>query len=89
MTEVFYILEGEATFDFSGEVVVASRGMTINVPPGVLHEVTSKEGARLITVFSPGGFDTYLAELAAMTEEQFAGREVRHLDGVSAVRSLI
>lgn len=72
MTEIFYILEGEVTFNFSDESVVASRGVTINIPPNVVHEVTSKEGARLITVFSPGGFDTYLAKLSTMTEEQFA-----------------
>ena len=72
MTEIFYILEGQVTFNFNDERVVASRGMTINIPPHVIHEVISKEGARLITVFSPGGFDEYLEELAAMTEEQFA-----------------
>jgi len=72
MTEIFYLLEGEATFHFNDETVVASRGMTINIPPSVIHEVLSKQGARLITVFSPGGFDQYLKEMAAMTEAQFA-----------------
>jgi hypothetical protein len=46
--------------------------MTINIPPNVTHEVISAIGARLITVFSPGGFDKYLEEMAAMTEAQFA-----------------
>ncbi|MGH8865660.1 MAG: cupin domain-containing protein [Burkholderiales bacterium] len=72
MTEVFYVLEGQVTFKFDDERVVASRGMTINIPPNVAHEVVSKAGARLITVFSPGGFDKYLKEMAAMTEAQFA-----------------
>lgn len=72
MTEIFYILEGEVSFAFEGERVVASRGMTINIPPGVIHEVTSLEGARLLTIFSPGGFDKYLALMATMNEEQFA-----------------
>ncbi len=72
MTEVFYILEGEVTFEFEEETVVASGGATINIPPNVTHEVTSKDGARLITVFSPGGFDKYLDELAGLTEAQLA-----------------
>jgi len=72
MTEIFYILEGQVTFNFNDETVLASPGMTINIPPHVTHEVISKEGARLITVFSPGGFDKYLKEMAAMTEAQFA-----------------
>jgi quercetin dioxygenase-like cupin family protein len=72
MTEIFYVLEGEVTFNFDDESVVASRGMTINIPPNVIHEVISEEGGRLITVFSPGEFDKYLAEMAAMTETQFA-----------------
>jgi quercetin dioxygenase-like cupin family protein len=80
MTEIFYILEGEATFNFADETVVASRGMTVNIPPNVTHEVISTNGARLITVFSPGGFDKYLVEMAAMTEEQFAdGARMRGL----------
>jgi quercetin dioxygenase-like cupin family protein len=72
MTEIFYLLEGQVTFNFKDETVVASRGMTINIPPNVTHEVISAIGARLITVFSPGGFDKYLEEMAAMTEAQFA-----------------
>ena len=72
MTEIFYLLEGQVSFNFKDEAVVASRGMTINIPPNVTHEVISEKGARLITVFSPGGFDKYLEEMAAMTEAQFA-----------------
>ena len=72
MTEIFYVLDGEATFTFAGETVVAARGAVVNIPPHVIHEVTSDQGARLITVFSPGGFEAYLAEMATMSEEQFA-----------------
>ena len=80
MTEIFYILEGRVTFKFKDETVVAERGMTINIPPNVTHEVSSAEGARLITVFSPGGFDKYLAELAQMSEAQ--------LDDATLMRAL-
>lgn len=72
MTEIFYILEGHVTFKFSDETVVATPGMTINIPPNINHEVVSEQGARLLTVFSPGGFDAYLEKMAAMTETQLA-----------------
>ena len=45
---------------------------TLNVPPGVWHEVRSPEGAKLLTIFSPGGFDSYLEDLVALTEAQYA-----------------
>lgn len=76
MTEIFYILVGEVTFKFREEVVVATPGMTINIPPGTPHEVESVTGARLITIFSPGGFDQYLAKMATLNDAQFADEEL-------------
>lgn len=72
MTEIFYILEGEVTFTFDDETVLVVPGMTLNLPPHTWHEVTCPEGGKMLTIFSPGGFDQYLAELATMTAEQFA-----------------
>ncbi len=71
MTEIFYILAGEVAFQFDEELVVATVGTTVNIPPGVWHEVTCEQGGKLLTVFSPGGFDQYLAEMASLTENQF------------------
>jgi hypothetical protein len=51
------------------------------VPPNVWHEVASAEGARLLTVFSPGGFDRYLEELVALTEAQYG--DVALMSGLS------
>jgi len=71
MIEIFYVLEGTVEFAFDDETVAAAPGTTLNVPPDVWHEVRSPEGARLLTIFSPGGFDTYLEELVALTEGQY------------------
>ncbi len=71
MTEIFYVLEGQVIFEFKDETIIASRGMTVNIPPNITHGVISENGARLITVFSPGGFEEYLAKMATMTEAQF------------------
>ena len=71
MIEVFYVLEGEVQFVFDDESIVAQPGTTLNVPPGIWHEVHSPAGARLVTIFSPGGFDQYLDELVVLTEGQY------------------
>lgn len=70
MVEIFYVLEGQVTFIFADETVETTTGMTVMVPPGVRHEVSAPAGARLITIFTPGGFDGYLAELAALAPAQ-------------------
>lgn len=72
MIEIFYILEGNVEFIFDDETVLATPGTTLNVPPDVWHAVKSLEGARLLTIFSPGGFDRYLEELVSLTETQYA-----------------
>lgn len=72
MIEIFYILEGEVVFQFDDETVMATVGMTINVPPQTWHDVRCENGGKLITIFSPGGFDLYLEALAGMSSAQFA-----------------
>jgi quercetin dioxygenase-like cupin family protein len=72
MIEIFYVLEGTVEFRFDDEKVTAAQGTVLNVPPNVWHEVTSERGARLLTIFSPGGFDSYLEDLVALSESQYA-----------------
>jgi quercetin dioxygenase-like cupin family protein len=72
MTEIFYVLAGEVTFAFDDETVIAVPGTTINIPPKVWHDVKCEQGGKLITIFSPGGFDVYLQALAVLTPEQSA-----------------
>lgn len=72
MTEIFYILEGEVTLISDDETVAASAGTTINVPPNVWHEAKSENGATMFSVFSPAGFEDYLAQMKTLTDEQFA-----------------
>lgn len=72
MTEIFYVLAGEIEFKFDDGAVVATPGVTINIPPNIWHDVKCEAGGKLLTIFSPGGFDKYLAELASLTDEQFS-----------------
>jgi len=76
MTEIFYMLEGEAEFAFDDETVVATPRTTISVPPNVWHEVRCAKGGKLLTIFTPGGFDRYMVELAGLRAEQFANPEL-------------
>ncbi len=72
MTEIFYVLEGEIEFTFDDETVIATRGMTITIPPNIWHDVKCVKGSKMITIFSPGGFEHYLEELASLSQDQFA-----------------
>ena len=72
MVEIFFILDGVVTFEFDDETITATVGSTVIVPPDVWHHVTCPEGGRLLTVFTPGAFDHYLAELAAMGPDEIA-----------------
>ena len=70
MVEIFYVLEGEVTFAFEDATATATPGSTVTVPANNRHEVTCPDGGRLVTIFSPGGFEHYLAELASLAPEQ-------------------
>lgn len=75
MTEVFYVLEGHVTFAFDDATTVATPGATVTILPGTWHDVTCPDGGRLITIFAPGGFEDYLAELARLSADELADEE--------------
>ncbi len=72
MVEIFFILDGVVTFEFDDETTNATVGSTVIVPQDIWHHVTCPNGGRLLTVFTPGGFDHYLAELAARGADELA-----------------
>jgi quercetin dioxygenase-like cupin family protein len=75
MVEVFFVIDGDVRFVFDDETAIVTAGTVVNIPPNVWHEVTCADGARMLTVFTPGGFDHYLAELASMDEAALADAE--------------
>jgi quercetin dioxygenase-like cupin family protein len=76
MVEIFYVLEGSIRFLFDDEEVTATPGMWLTIPPEVRHDVSAEEGGKLITIFTPGGFDSYLAAIAAMSKEELESEEL-------------
>ena len=72
--ETFYILDGTVDFYIDGDWMAASTGASVHIPPGVKHAVALPPDGmgRMLMIFQPGGFDRYLAELAALTPDQMA-----------------
>jgi len=57
--DAFYILDGELTFAFGAEHVVATPGTFVLAPPGVEHGFRN-DGAvtvRMLNIHAPAGFD--------------------------------
>jgi quercetin dioxygenase-like cupin family protein len=55
LSEAFYILEGEFTFELDGRTVTAAPGDYVHAPAGASHawRVTSEEAARALVLFAP------------------------------------
>jgi len=63
--EGFYILEGEITFLVGGERIVATAGMSANMPVGTPHSFRneSKKPARMLVTIAPAGMERMLFEV--------------------------
>ncbi len=72
--ETFFILEGPIDFYLDGEWCLAEAGTCIHIPAGAPHAVVLPAGSsgRMLMIYQPSGFDQYLAELATLSESDFA-----------------
>jgi mannose-6-phosphate isomerase-like protein (cupin superfamily) len=57
--DVFYVLDGELTFDLGHGEVAAPAGTFVLVPPGVEHTFANRtaEPVRVLNIHAPAGFD--------------------------------
>lgn len=63
--EIFIVLEGEIEFEVAGQRFKRGPLETAFVPRGHAHSFrTGADGARCITVLTPGGFEGFFAEMA-------------------------
>jgi mannose-6-phosphate isomerase-like protein (cupin superfamily) len=64
MTDVFYVLEGELTFDLGGKRRVVGPGGFVLVPPGIAHTFANPGPvpARVLNIQQPAGLEQYLKE---------------------------
>ena len=59
--ESFWVLEGEIRFEVGGKVIEAGPGSFLFGPRGVPHRYTVRKGpARMLFLFTPGGFENLL-----------------------------
>jgi quercetin dioxygenase-like cupin family protein len=66
--EASYVLEGRVTIEIGERVIRASAGSLVFKPRGVFHTFWNEtnERARLLEIISPGGFERYFEEVAAL-----------------------
>jgi mannose-6-phosphate isomerase-like protein (cupin superfamily) len=70
--ETFYIFDGSADFQVGDELFHAGIGSCVHIPPGVTHQVTSKDGVRMLMIYSPAGTDG----MFALSQEQIMDAEL-------------
>jgi quercetin dioxygenase-like cupin family protein len=65
--ETCYVLAGALTYHIGDEVRDAPAGTCIFLPRGVEHTfVVHAPEARVLTLYTPGGFEGYLREMSAL-----------------------
>ena len=70
--QVCYVVDGSGEFQLGDEVFQAKKGACVNIPPGVAHKVGSREGMRMLMVYSPPGLEGMMAAMKALSPEQLA-----------------
>ena len=76
--ETFYMLEGACEWHVGDDLVRATPGTYLFIPPGVPHNITnvSDKPARVLMTVSPPGHERYFEELAKLTASGTADRKV-------------
>ena len=74
--EYFYVLDGEIRFQIGGEVMTASAGNLVSIPPGTIHGfAVASETARVLNLYTPGGFTEQISHLGTPATELRLPRE--------------
>ncbi len=68
--EAFYVLDGEITIRMGTETVQAIAGSFVLIPRETSHtfDNASDHPSRLLTIFSPPGFEQFFPQVAALPE---------------------
>ena len=74
--ETFYVFEGSAVFQVGGICFTPVRVHASIFPPGVPHRVTSKDGMRMLMIYSPAGTEGMFADMHALTQAQLMDAEL-------------
>ncbi|MDN7242714.1 quercetin 2,3-dioxygenase [Planococcus sp. N028] len=69
--EIFYVLEGEATFTVGEKTIMAKQGSFVYTPRGIPH-MYKFEGdgpAKILVMVTPAGFEQFFVEASVPAEE--------------------
>lgn len=74
--EMFYVIEGEVTFQIDGNRTVAKAGTTLFAPRLTVHAFQNftQSTARLLITLVPGGLDRMFVEASSITGENAAAQ---------------
>ena len=74
--ELFYVVEGEITFEVDGKRTVAKAGTMLFAPRLTVHAFQnfSQSAARLLITLVPGGMDRMFVEASKLTGENVAAQ---------------
>ena len=70
--QVCYVVDGSGEFQLGDQTFHAQKGACVNIPPGVPHKVGSKNGMRMLMVYSPPGLEGMMKAMKALSPEQLA-----------------
>lgn len=78
VTEVLHVLRGTLVLWLDGQVIHATPGTSVVVPPGVPHtfwvDVDAPDATHVLAVVSPGGLERYYEDVAAHVPPHGAGQ---------------
>ena len=74
--QTFHIIEGEARFVLDGEASDVAAGGTVHIPPGVVHQISSEQGVRMLQIYTPGGIEAMFEEIDSLPKEELKNPEV-------------
>lgn len=76
--ESFFVLKGSFVFTLAGEIVHASVGDYVLVPPKTPHSFEAgPDGGTLIALFVPGGLEEMFIELAGLSPDSIRDPQIR------------
>lgn len=68
--EYFYLLDGEIRFQLGTDVLTAKAGAMVSVPSNTVHGfAVVSETARVLNLYTPGGFSEQISHLGAPASE--------------------
>jgi hypothetical protein len=69
------VFEGSVDFRVGDETFHATKGSCVHIPPGVPHQATSKDGVRMLMIYSPAGTEGMFAAMHALSQDELMNAE--------------